>query len=66
MTRASVRRRPGTLVVPGRRHVGVPDSSASGRAGVDLEFHKRFDQCRFDTAGRNVAEQLVDERVFVE
>jgi len=42
------------------------EKNRSGRAGVDLEFHKRFDQCRFDTAGRNVAEQLVDERVFVE
>jgi replicative DNA helicase len=42
------------------------EKNRSGRAGVELEFHKRFDQCRFDTAGRTVAEQLVDERVFVE
>jgi replicative DNA helicase len=42
------------------------EKNRNGRAGVDLEFLKRFDQCRFDTAGRNVAEQLVDERVFVE
>ena len=36
------------------------------RPGVDLEFLKRFDQCRFETTGRLVVEQLVDERVFVE
>ena len=33
---------------------------------VDLEFQKRFDQSRFETSGRQVVEQLVDERVFVE
>ena len=31
-----------------------------------MEFRKRFDQCRFETDGRAVAEQLVDERVYVE
>ena len=41
-------------------------ASPAPTIGVELEFHKRFDQCRFDTAGRTVAEQLVDERVFVE
>ena len=31
-----------------------------------MEFFKRFEQSRFDTEGRIVAEQLTDERVFVE
>jgi replicative DNA helicase len=42
------------------------EKNRNGRSGVDLEFQKRFDQCRFETAGRPVVEQLVDERVFVE
>jgi len=42
------------------------EKNRNGRSGVDLEFQKRFDQCRFDTTGRQVVEQLVDERVFVE
>jgi len=42
------------------------EKSRSGRSGVDMEFLKRFDQCRFETTGRQVAETLVDERVFVE
>jgi replicative DNA helicase len=42
------------------------EKNRSGRAGVDLEFLKRFDQCRFETAGRPVVEQLVDERVYLE
>ena len=42
------------------------EKNRNGRSGVDLEFPKRFDQGRFDTAGRLVVEQLVDERVFVE
>ncbi len=42
------------------------EKNRSGRAGIDLEFRKLFDQCRFDTAGRAVAEQLVDDRIFVE
>ena len=37
-----------------------------GRDGVELEFHKRFDQGRFEAEGRRVAEQLVDERIFTE
>ena len=37
-----------------------------GRDGVELEFHKRFDQGRFESEGRRVAEQLVDERIFTE
>lgn len=42
------------------------EKNRNGRAGVDLEFLKRFDQCRFETRGRKVAEQLVDERIFIE
>ena len=42
------------------------EKNRNGKAGVDLEFHKRFDQGRFDPEGHIVAEQLVDERVFVE
>ena len=42
------------------------EKNRNGRDGLDLEFLKRFDQCRFDTDGRPVVEQLVDERVFVE
>ena len=42
------------------------EKNRNGRSGVDLEFPKRFDQGRFDTAGRLVVEQLVDERMFVE
>jgi replicative DNA helicase len=37
-----------------------------GRDGVELEFHKRFDQGRFEPEGRRVAEQLLDERIFTE
>jgi replicative DNA helicase len=37
-----------------------------GRDGVELEYHKRFDQARFDSAGHAIAEQLVDERVYTE
>jgi replicative DNA helicase len=42
------------------------EKNRNGLADVDLEFLKRFDQCRFDTTGRPVVEQLVDERVFLE
>lgn len=37
-----------------------------GRDGIELEFQKRFDQGRFESEGRAVSEQLIDERVFVE
>jgi replicative DNA helicase len=37
-----------------------------GRDGVELEFRKRFDQARFESDGRMVNEQLVDERIFRE
>jgi replicative DNA helicase len=42
------------------------EKNRNGRSAVDLEFQKRFDQSRFETSGRQVVEQLVDERVFVE
>ena len=42
------------------------EKNRNGRAGVDLEFLKRFDQSRFETTGRQVNEQLVDERIFVD
>jgi hypothetical protein len=42
------------------------EKNRAGPDKVDIEFMKRFDHGRFDTAGRRVAEQLVDERVFVE
>ncbi len=42
------------------------EKNRSGRTGVEMEFRKRFDQCRFETRGRAVAEQLVDERIYVE
>jgi replicative DNA helicase len=42
------------------------EKNRNGQSGADLEFQKRFEQSRFDPEGRAVAEQLVDERVFVE
>ena len=42
------------------------EKNRNGQSGADLEFQKRFEQGRFDPEGRAVAEQLVDERVFVE
>jgi replicative DNA helicase len=42
------------------------EKNRNGQAGADLEFCKRFEQGRFDPEGRIVAEQLTDERVFVE
>jgi replicative DNA helicase len=42
------------------------EKNRNGQAGADLEFFKRFEQSRFDPEGRVVAEQLTDERVFVE
>jgi replicative DNA helicase len=42
------------------------EKNRNGRAGVDMEFKKRFDQSRFETVGQMVAERLVDDRVFVE
>jgi replicative DNA helicase len=37
-----------------------------GRDGIVLEFHTRFDQGRYEAEGREVKEQLIDERVFRE
>jgi replicative DNA helicase len=42
------------------------EKNRSGKDKVDLEFHKRFAQGRFDVDGKVVEEQLVDERVFVD
>jgi replicative DNA helicase len=42
------------------------EKNRNGQAGADLEFFKRFEQSRFDPDGQIVAEQLTDERVFVE
>ena len=42
------------------------EKNRSGLDKIDLEFRKRFEQSRFDTDGRSVDEQLVDERVYVE
>ena len=42
------------------------EKNRSGLDKIDLEFLKHFEQGRFDTNGRVVSEQLVDERVFVE
>ena len=42
------------------------EKNRNGQSGIDMEFQKRFEQSRFDTDGRIVTEQLVDERVFVE
>ncbi len=42
------------------------EKNRGGLDKVDLEFRKRFEQSRFDRQGAVVAEQLVDERLFVE
>ena len=42
------------------------EKNRAGRDRIDLEFHKRFELGRFETVGQPVAEQLVDERAFVE
>ncbi len=42
------------------------EKNRNGQDQIDLEFKKRFDQSRFENTGQLVAEQLVDERVFVE
>ena len=52
-----------------RFHRWVVVSIEKNRNGIDkveLEFHKRFEQSRFDPEGREVTEQLVEERVFVD
>ena len=42
------------------------EKNRSGLDRIDLEFRKVFDQGRFDPDGTPVAEQLLDERVYVE
>lgn len=42
------------------------EKNRSGPDRVDLEFRKRFEHGLFDPHGHRVAEQLVDERTFVE
>lgn len=42
------------------------EKNRNGLDRIDLEFRKRFEQGRFEPEGRVVAEQLVDERVYVE
>jgi replicative DNA helicase len=42
------------------------EKNRGGLDHIDLEFRKMFEQGRYDTAGRAVTEQLVDERVFLE
>jgi replicative DNA helicase len=42
------------------------EKNRSGLDRIDLEFRKVFEQGRFDTEGNAVAEQLTDDRVFVE
>ena len=42
------------------------EKNRTGLDRIDLEFRKRFEQGRFDSVGKPVSEQLIDERVFVE
>lgn len=42
------------------------EKNRSGRTGAEVEFRKHFAHGRFDPQGAVVAENLVDERVFVE
>lgn len=42
------------------------EKNRSGLADIVLEFEKRFQEGRFETKGRMVQEQLVEERVFTE
>ncbi len=42
------------------------EKNRGGMAGVDLEFRKYFEQARFAREGQIVAEQLVDERMYVQ
>lgn len=42
------------------------EKNRSGRAGVDLEFRKRFEHGHLDPVGGHVAEQLVDDRIHVD
>ena len=42
------------------------EKNRNGRAGIDLEYRKKFDQNRFDPVGRPVNESLIDERIVLE
>jgi len=42
------------------------EKNRNGRDGLDIQFKKRFDQSRYEGDGDRVAEQLIDERVYVE
>jgi replicative DNA helicase len=42
------------------------EKNRQGHDAVELEFRKRFQQGRFETAGKIVAEQLVEERLFAD
>jgi len=42
------------------------EKNRNGVDNLDLEFRKRFEHSRFDTDGGRVAEELVDDRIFVE
>jgi replicative DNA helicase len=42
------------------------EKNRNGRAGIELEFRKHFEQNRFDPDGGVVREQLVDERLVLE
>ena len=42
------------------------EKNRNGVDQLDLEFRKHFENNRFDTDGGRVAEELVDERIFLE
>ncbi|MGK2875753.1 MAG: DnaB-like helicase C-terminal domain-containing protein [Nocardioides sp.] len=42
------------------------EKNRNGRAGIDMEFKKRFEQNRFETDGSVVKDTLVDERLVLE
>ena len=42
------------------------EKNRNGRAGVDLEYRKRFDQNRFESDAHLVTDQLVDDRLLLE
>ncbi|MBE3074272.1 MAG: AAA family ATPase [Actinobacteria bacterium] len=41
------------------------EKNRNGVDSVDIEFRKRFEHNRFDTDGGRVAEELIDDRIFV-
>jgi hypothetical protein len=42
------------------------EKNRQGHDAIELEFRKRFHQGRFETQGKLVAEQLVEERLFAD